>query len=161
MIAIPPAETARKVPGYQMPDHQEALLDWDFVNSHMTGARHYWLTTTFRDGRPHAVPVWGLWHNNRLHFEGRSNAGWAQNLRRDPRAVAHPPHPTRVVTVEGRARMLEDNDITKAEWSELDARFQAKYEVEQGSPYWCLEPTKIIAWNGGKLDTMTRWIFPA
>jgi len=126
----------------------------------MTEARHYRLTTTCANGRPHAVVVWGLWHRNRLHFEGRPTAGWAMNLKRDPRAVAHPPHPTRVVTVEGRVRILQDDDLTEAEWSELDTAFRAKYHVDQGSPYLCLEPSKIIAWDGGQLDTMTRWIFP-
>lgn len=34
-----------------------------------------------------------------------------------------------------------------------------KYNVDKGSPYWYVQPTKVIAWNGGALDTMTRWIF--
>lgn len=57
------------------------------------------------------------------------------------------------------ARIVEDDEITEQEWYELDSRFQAKYAVNTGSPYWCLEPTKVLAWNGGLLDTMTRWSF--
>ncbi|GAB3768851.1 pyridoxamine 5'-phosphate oxidase family protein [Microlunatus parietis] len=158
-IPVPPPTPARKVAGYGMPEDTSSLLDWSFVDTEMAAAEHYWLTTTFPDGRPHSVPLWGLWLNNRLHFDGRPETAWARNLFRDPRCLAYPPHPTRVVTVEGRARVIEDDDLTDAEWAELDGRFQAKYGVTEGSPYWQLEPTTVIAWNGGKLDTMTRWRF--
>ncbi|WP_161606087.1 pyridoxamine 5'-phosphate oxidase family protein [Microlunatus speluncae] len=156
-IAVPPASPARKIQGYGMPEDDTSLLSWDFVVARMEAARHFWLTTTFPDGRPHAVPVWGLWHGNRLHFEGRPQAAWARNLIRDPRAVVHPPEPEQVVSVEGRARIIEDDDLTDQEWDDLDGRFQQKYATDSGSPYWCLEPTKVIAWDGGLLDTMTCW----
>lgn len=158
-IPVPTATPARNVPGYGMPEDPAALLDWSFVDIELIAAEHYWLTTTFPDGRPHSVPLWGLWRGNRLHFDGRPETAWARNLVRDPRCLANPPHPTRVVTLEGRARIIEDDELTEAEWADLDGRFQAKYDVAEGSPYWCLEPTTVIAWNGGKLDTMTRWRF--
>ena len=41
----------------------------------------------------------------------------------------------------------------------LDSAYQTKYGVDEGSPYWYIEPTKVLAWNGGNLHTMTRWIF--
>lgn len=94
-----------------------------------------------------------------LHFEGRPEAAWVLNLRRDPRVTAHPPEPEQVVTIEGRARIIEDDDLTDQEWTDLDARFRSKYRTDSGSPYWCIEPTKVVAWNGGLLDTMTRWLF--
>lgn len=156
---MPAPEPAHKVAGYGMPQEREHLLGWDFVVEQMNAATHYWITTRFPDGRPHTVPLWGLWHENRLHFEGRPQAAWARHLVRDPRAVVHPPDPEQVVTIEGVARIVQDDDITEQEWDDLDSRFQAKYAVDSGSPYWCLEPVKVLAWNGGLLDTMTRWSF--
>lgn len=111
------------------------------------------------DGRPHAVPVWGLWHDDRIHFEGGITTAWATNLLRDPRIAVHPPDPERVVTIEGVAHIIDDEDLSDDEWSDLDRRFQTKYDVDKGSPYWCVEPRKGLAWNGRGLDTMTRWIF--
>ncbi|WP_350277925.1 pyridoxamine 5'-phosphate oxidase family protein [Kribbella sp. HUAS MG21] len=142
-----------------MPETEAALLDWSFVSAQLENATHYWLTTIATDGRPHSVPVWGLWYGNRLHFEGRPQAAWARNLLRDPRVTAHPPEPEQVVMLEGRARVIQDDELTGQEWAELDGRFQTKYRTGTGSPYWCIEPTKVIAWDGGLLDTMTRWIF--
>ena len=59
-IRIPQASPARKVAGYQMPEDITNLLSWDFVSQHMTASQHYWLTTVSAQGRPHAVPVWGV-----------------------------------------------------------------------------------------------------
>lgn len=159
-LTVPDPEPARKVPGYRMPIDRDSLLTWHFVADQMSQASHYWLTTTFGDGRPHAVPVWGLWHDDHLLFEGSIQTAWAQNLLRDPRMVVHPPDAERVVTIEGVASIIDDADLSTEEWQALDTRFQTKYDVDKGSPYWWVEPTKVLAWNGGGLDTTTRWIFP-
>jgi hypothetical protein len=142
-----------------MPEHHQDLLTWEFIAARMDKARYYWLNTTFPDGRPHAVPVWGIWRHDRIHFDGSPNTAWARNLFRDPRIVVHPPDPNQVVVVEGLARTLEDGELDEGEWLELDTQYQDKYGVTDGSPYWYVQPTKVIAWDGETLETMTRWIF--
>ncbi|MEZ4870587.1 MAG: hypothetical protein R3C14_55170 [Caldilineaceae bacterium] len=69
-LVLPQAIPAHKVPGYKMPEDRANLLDWDFVSTQMALSLYYWLNTIHTDGRPHAVPVWGLWYKNRVHFEG-------------------------------------------------------------------------------------------
>ncbi|HRW04921.1 MAG TPA: pyridoxamine 5'-phosphate oxidase family protein [Caldilineaceae bacterium] len=156
---IPHAIPVKKVEGYQMPEHSDNLLTWDFVVTQMTQSKYYWLATTSGDGQPHAVPVWGIWDNNRVHFEGRPNTKWARNLLRDSRITVHLPDAEQVVIIEGNAYIIEDEEIDENEWRRLDTQFQTKYQVAQGSPYWYVQPTKVLAWNGGDLQTMTRWIF--
>lgn len=158
-MVTPLAVPAQKVPGYRMPEHDQNLLPWSFVVSQMESSRHFWLTTTHADGRPHSVPVWGLWFENRIHFEGGMQTTWARHLVRDPRSLVHPGNGEQVVVIEGVARIVEDDDLSDAEWAVLDEAFQAKYDVDKGSPYWCIEPTKVVAWDGGGLETMTRWLF--
>lgn len=158
-VVVPDPIPVRKIPGYRMPEHARNLLPWDFVATQMQQASHYWLNTTFGDGRPHAVPVWGIWYQDRVHFEGGMKTMWARNLVRDPRIVVHPPDPEQVVAIEGVARIIDNHDIDDDEWRIPDTQFQNKYNVDKGSPYWYVQPTKVIAWNGGALDTMTRWIF--
>lgn len=70
-VIIPKAKPARKVKGYKMPETNENLVSWDFVSEQMTQSRHYWISTVFPDNRPHVVPVWGIWYENRFHFEGK------------------------------------------------------------------------------------------
>jgi hypothetical protein len=158
-LVVPLPTPARHVPGYQMPETADRLLTWDFVAERMMLAREYWLSSTYADGRPHTVPVWGLWHHDRIHLDGSPHTVWSTHLRRDPRAAVHPPDAQRVVIVHGTARMLEDDELSDADWSVLDGRFQAKYDVEEGSPYWVVEPTSVLAWDGDDLTTMTRWAF--
>ena len=159
-ILIPQTIPAKKVAGYQMPEDTTMLLSWDFVSLHMTSSQHYWLTTVSAAGRPHAVPVWGIWYQNRLHFEGRMQTAWARHLVRDPRITVHLPNAEQVVIIDGIARIIEDTEIDDDEWNRLDTTFQSKYQVDQGSPYWYVQPKKVLAWNGGGLQTMTRWLFP-
>ena len=158
-MLIPHAIPAKKVAGYQMPEDSTTLLPWDFVSLHMTASQHYWLTTVSAAGRPHAVPVWGIWYKNRIHFEGRMQTAWARHLVRDPHITVHLPHGEQVVIIEGIASIIEDTAIDDDEWKRLDTAFQSKYQVDKGSPYWYVQPHKVLAWNGGGLQTMTRWRF--
>lgn len=156
---IPKPCPAQKVEGYEMPEHSDNLLSWDFVAAKMTQADHYWLASIGADGRPHTVPVWGIWYKNRVHFDGSIKTKWARNLVRNPRIAVHLPNPEQVVVIEGNAYFIDDDEFTEEEWLRLDTQFQSKYNVTEGSPYWYVQPTKVLAWNGGKLHTMTRWIF--
>jgi general stress protein 26 len=160
-MTIPQAIPAKKVPGYQMPEEATNLLSWEFVSASMTASHYYWLTTTAANGQPHAVPVWGIWYNHRVHFEGSMRTAWARHLVRNPRVTVHLPNAEQVVIIEGKAHIIEDNDIDEAEWNRLDTLFQSKYQVDKGSPYWCVEPKKVLAWDGAGLQTMTRWLFPS
>lgn len=159
-VVIPQALPARKVPGYKMPETSANLLSWDFVVAQMEPAQHYWVCTMFADGRPHAVPVWGIWYKNRVHFEGGMQTAWARNLVRNPQINVHLPNGEQVVIIEGTGHIIEDNDIDNDEWNRIDTLFQTKYQVDKGSPYWYVRPRKVLAWDGGGLQTMTRWIFP-
>ena len=158
-LNIPEPSPARKVPGYQMPETCENLLAWDFVADRMSTSEFYWINTVYPDGRPHSVPLWGIWYEERFHCDGSTETAWSQNLTKNPRISVHTPDPNRVVIVHGIARFLEDDDLDEASWDRLDTAYQTKYQVDTGSPWIRVEPTKVLAWNGGELTTMTRWLF--
>ncbi|MFN8483768.1 MAG: pyridoxamine 5'-phosphate oxidase family protein [Anaerolineae bacterium] len=158
-IVIPKATPVRKIPGYGMPEDEAHLVTWHFVAEQMAAARHYWLGTVSPMGGPHVVPVWGIWVENRLHFEGSMQTMWARYLTRNPQAVVHLADGEKVIMLEGVARIIGDDDIDADGWRRLDTTFQAKYGVEEGSPYWCVEPRKVLAWDGEQLHNMTRWMF--
>jgi hypothetical protein len=156
-LLIPPAEPPHAIPGYNLPDAPR--LDWSFVAGRMAAAQFYWISTVNADdGRPHATPLWGLWHGDRVHFDGSPETRWARNLMADGGIAVHPPDAERVVIIEGVARMLGDDELSAAEWAELDGAYAAKYGME-GSPYWYVEPRLVLAWDGANLGTMTRWRF--
>lgn len=158
-IIIPQPIPAKQVKGYKMTVDPNNLLTWDFVATQMTAARHYWISTVYSDGRPHVVPVWGIWSANRFHFEGGLHTAWAKNLARNPQIAVHLPDGEKVVIIHGLARIIEDDELDADGWSQLDTAFQTKYQVQQGSPFRYVQPQKVLAWDGGDLQNMTRWLF--
>lgn len=158
-LVIPQPVLPENLMNYQLPTTEAALLSWDFVAQQMTAANFYWLGTTSADGQPHSAPVWGVWYKNRLHFDGHPKTKWARNLLKNPSIAVHLPSAEQVVMIEGRARIVEDDEIDAATWAELDTSFQTKYKIKHGSPYWCVHPKKVIAWDTPNLAHMTRWLF--
>lgn len=155
-LIIPSPEPPEELPGYGLPD--VPVLDWAFVAEHMAAATYYWLATVDPDGEPHSVPLWGIWHNDRLHVAGSPETRWARNLSANPVVAVHPPDAENVVIIEGRARALADDALTAGEWAALNGAYEAKYNSE-GSPNWVVEPRLVLAWDGIRLGTMTRWRF--
>lgn len=142
-----------------MPEDDKQLLRWDFVVRQMEQAKHYWISTVNLKSEPHVVPLWGIWFGNRVHFDGSPKTAWAINLVQNPKIAVHLPDGKQVVIVYGTAHMLEDNELDEHAWNQLDSAYQVKYQVQEGSPYWHVEPRKVIAWDGEYLNTMTRWLF--
>jgi hypothetical protein len=85
-------------------------------------ARNYWLTTTRADGRPHAMPIWGVWLNGALWFGTGLESVKGRNLARDPRAVVHLESGDDVTILEGVADRAEDDAAYAA--------YGAKYDME-------------------------------
>ncbi|HKJ26479.1 MAG TPA: pyridoxamine 5'-phosphate oxidase family protein, partial [Anaerolineales bacterium] len=77
------------MPGYglQPPTPEAGLLDWAFVSDRMQIARNYWVATASPDGKPHAVPVWGVWHHNTFYFSPGSDSRKYNNLTANPQVV--------------------------------------------------------------------------
>lgn len=158
-LVIPTPTPPTPIPNYKLPTNTDALLSWAFVDQHMSAAMFYWISTTRPDGRPHAVPVWGIWYGNRLYFEGSPLTRWAQNLAHNPHIAVHLPSAEQVVLIEGRVQVFNDDDLTAAEWALLDTTFRTKYAIDWGSPYMVVHPHAALAWDAPTLGRMTRWTF--
>src|SRR5512142_2560130 len=64
----PPASRPTMPPRYAVPDTAVGALPWEWVEAQLTRARNYWVCTARPDGRPHAMPVWGLWLDGAVVF---------------------------------------------------------------------------------------------
>lgn len=114
---------------YGVPDDDDGLLPWSWAEERLTGSRNYWVTTVSGEGRPHSLPVWGVWLANRerFWFSCAPASRKARNLAADPRVVIAPTDTVEVVSLEGRAAVTTGGDITAA----VDTYF-AKYGDEMG-----------------------------
>src|SRR5262245_4710025 len=88
-------------PTYKFPTTADALLPWSHALERLERARSYWLATTRPDGRAHVTPLWGVWVDNALYFDGLPATQWARNLARNASAAVHLESGDDVVILEG------------------------------------------------------------
>jgi hypothetical protein len=110
---------------YGVGDPAWSPLPWSWAAERLSRSRNLWLVTVSGTGRPHALPVWGVWDDDdhRFAFSCATGARKARNLEADPRVVVAPEDTVECVSVEGRARALEPGERAEM-WI---ARYLAKY----------------------------------
>ena len=155
-MSIEPRDVRRTRPfiedSYGIPEHRSGMLDWDHVVRRVAPSRYYWLSTVSPDGRPHAMPVWGVWLDDYLHFGGGRGTRKAKNLGVNRRVSIHLEDGWDVVIIEGVAEEVHDADLQ----TRLDDVYEEKYGIRHGTPVWRVEPDRVFAWTDFPNDT-TCW----
>jgi nitroimidazol reductase NimA-like FMN-containing flavoprotein (pyridoxamine 5'-phosphate oxidase superfamily) len=144
------------MPGYGIPRTKKGLLSWEYVDNRLSTSRDYWVGTAGATGTPHAVPVWGVWLDDRLYFSGGTEVRWARNLRINPQVSLHIGSGDDPVIVEGTVTLTEEKD-DEAE-RVMDA-YEVKYRFRHPPPFWRLTPRRAFAWTDLGKDA-TRWVVP-
>jgi PPOX class probable F420-dependent enzyme len=147
---------------YGIHEDAEGLLEWSWAEERLVAARNYWVCTTRPDGRPHAMPVWGLWHEGSFHFSSSPESRKARNLAANPAVTVHLESGDDVVIVEGGADLESDD----ARLTQLAAEYSRKYSFEVnftgGRPLKVVVPRTAYAWIEQDYPaTATRFTFPA
>jgi pyridoxamine 5'-phosphate oxidase-like protein len=88
----------------------EGMLPWSFASERLERSHNYWICTTRPDGRPHAMPVWGVWVEGALYFSTAPSSVKARNLGRNPALVVHLESGDECVILEGVAEQVLDPD---------------------------------------------------
>jgi general stress protein 26 len=141
-----PVITRPHMPGYGTLPATEGtgLLPWSWAQERLVASRNYWMVTVWpvvrgpRElaasasefvglyGRPHAMPVWGMWHDDAFWFSSSRTSRKAKNLAANPRCVVTTEDALNPVVVEGTAELLTN----PAEIAMLLALENAKYETD-------------------------------
>jgi PPOX class probable F420-dependent enzyme len=124
------------MPGYGIkgPEEGSGLLPWSWAEERLAGSRNYWVVSRWPDGRPHAMPVWGLWHRASFWFSSSRGSRKARNLAADPRCVVTTEDPTEPVVVEGTAELVRDPDELATLLALENAKYQTDYGIELLDP---------------------------
>lgn len=85
----------------------EGLLDWRDVDERLRESKHYWMSSTRPDGRPHVVPRWGAWIDGSLYYDGSPETVHARNLRANPACSLHIGDGAEAIIIEGTAQASE------------------------------------------------------
>lgn len=142
--------TPRQVIRPQFPkgyaDNPASFVTWDWVAAQLSESKNYWLCTVRPDGRPHVVPRWGVFLDEKFYYDGSPETRHAQNLTTNPHVSLHLESGEKAIILEGRSAPASKPDPEFAIL--LSEAFRAKYAALGYSP----EPTQ---WDEGGLFIFT------
>jgi general stress protein 26 len=154
---------------------------WEEVDRLLTEAQLYWIVTVRRDGRPHAVPLCGAWHDGAFFFCTGDAEQKMRNLEHDPHVVvtAGPLGAAgwdhgKDIAVEGVATRVDDEGLLREvadhwhrkyagdwEWEVRDGRF---FEVSHqgdgtgdGAVVFRVPPDKVLVFGDEHGQTTYRF----
>lgn len=161
-------EVSRPEPAgyYRKASEGEGLLAWDRVVERMSGAGNYWVATIRPDGRPHAMPVWGVWLNESFVFSTSPQSRKARNLAANPYVVVHLESGDDVVVIEGVAEEISDAGLLQRFADAYNPKYDWDFTLEQlRKGVYEVRPRRAFSWldsrGEGFAGTATRWRFPA
>jgi len=137
------------------------------LDEFLAGSRICRLACVKPDGWPYVIPVWYVWHEQKMYFIGRERSAWVEFIRNDPRVslvVDEEVERHRRVQMTGWARVVEGPTTLSGRserWRTIAAKMTSRYMAdERGQAYAKLTaerprcliemvPEEIITWRGG------------
>jgi hypothetical protein len=158
-----PTASRPHMPGYGIADASggKGLLPWSWATERLSKAHTYWIATTRPGGRPHMMPVWGIWIDNSFYFSTGRDSRKAQNLISNPGCVVATEQAGDSVIIEGTARLVSETSLLK----QCRAAYQLKYDWDMeanGEPFYEVRPAIVFGFietGDAFTETATRWTF--
>jgi nitroimidazol reductase NimA-like FMN-containing flavoprotein (pyridoxamine 5'-phosphate oxidase superfamily) len=123
---------------------------WRAIEARLGRESTIWLATVRADGRPHLVPLWYVWLDERLYVCTGSATQKFANLIHNQSVALALPDATNVIAIEGEA-----HTATRDQIDALAEHFYHKYEwdfrYDETADWRLIEitPFKIMAWGDG------------
>jgi hypothetical protein len=134
-------------------------LTWERAGELLAASKNYWVCTTRPDGRPHAMPVWGLWLDDRVYFSTGRDSRKALNLAAHPYAAVHLESGDEAVIVEGTVAEVRGVSIVER----LLGAYETKYGVRPDlnalkAAFYVVQPKVVFGWLEPDFpESATRW----
>lgn len=161
-----PKPTRPYMPGYGIlpPDQGSGLLSWSWAAERLARSHDYWLATVWPDGRPHVMPVWGVWQQDALWFSSSKQSRKARNLARNSRAIMTTDNALEPIVVEGEVWLIADHEAIAQFANWVDTKYETSYGVEffDSGENGCfrLSPSSVFALTEDDFTgSPTRWTF--
>jgi nitroimidazol reductase NimA-like FMN-containing flavoprotein (pyridoxamine 5'-phosphate oxidase superfamily) len=160
-MSLPKADRPTMPDGYRIRKSRAGLLSWERIEERMSTSSNYWIGSSRPDGRPHVMPVWGVWIERMFYFSTDRKSRKGRNLLHNPAVVVHLESGDDVVIVEGMATEVKD----RARLAAIDDAYHAKYRMRvlemPGPPlFFQVTPRTVFSWYEKNFNTSaTRWEF--
>ncbi len=148
------------MPGYGLPKTDRGLLPWVWAERRLARSHNYWLISVRPNGRPHAMPVWGIWVDGAFYFSTGRESRKARNLALNASCVVCSELADEAVIVEGVAEKVTDKKLQ----ARLARPYHTKYkpwklDPEMG-PIYAVRPRVAFGMYEKRfVDAATRWGF--
>lgn len=154
------------MPGYGIsgPAEGSGLLHWSWAAERLTAARNYWLATVWPDGRPHVMPVWGMWDDGTLWFTSAVGSRKIRNLLADPRCCVTTEDAADPVVIEGVAQIVTEPAVLQRIIDLMNAKYGTHSDADFLDPATNatvgVRPRRVFSLRAGDFTgSPTRWIF--
>lgn len=147
------------MPGYGVPTAAKGLLPWAWAERRLGRSHNYWLITVRPDGRPHAMPIWGIWAEGAFYFSAGRESRKARNLARNPRCIVCSECAEEAVIVEGVARRVRDTRLIGRLGRPYRAKYGWRLDAATG-PVFRVRPRVAFGMHEARFpEAATRWRF--
>jgi nitroimidazol reductase NimA-like FMN-containing flavoprotein (pyridoxamine 5'-phosphate oxidase superfamily) len=151
-------------PGYGIVGVKEGkgLLTWAWVARKMNRCRTFWVATIHAGlhsdrGRPHVMPVWGVWFDDAFFFSTGRKSRKGQNLAANPACSIANDNAEEAVIVEGVAEEVKDARALER----IAAAYVKKYKMDprsMGEPIFGVRPKTVFGFIEKTFPkSATRW----
>lgn len=154
------------MPGYGVLPAEEGsgLLPWAEAVRRLITSHDYWVATTRPGGRPHVMPVWGVWLDGRLWFSSGRRSRKARNLAADPRVTVTTDDARNPVVVDGTVERVTDRAAITGFVVAANAKYGGGMTVGFQDPEvngtYAVRPERVIAISADDfVGSPTRWLF--
>jgi hypothetical protein len=134
---------------------------WSEWEAALERSKSYWISTVRADGRPHAMPVWGIWIDGALMFSTGRRSLKGRNLARSPEVIAHLESGDDVVVLEGAVEEGRDAELLGRYVEAYEAKY--KFRPDPSAPddvTYVLRPRVALTWlERDFVESATRWEF--
>ncbi len=150
------------MPGYGLlgPNEGRGLLPWSCAEERLRSSWNYWISTVRAGGRPHAMPVWGVWEAESFCFSTASGSRKARNLGQDPRCVVTTESAGEAVILEGAAELESGIELLERVSRAYGAKYPMGYPPD--SHVYRVWPELVFGFVEAEsefLGAATRWEF--
>jgi hypothetical protein len=147
--------------GYGIASGEDGVLPWSWAEARLAASRNYWIVTADAGGRPHAMPVWGVWLDGAVWFSSDRASRKARNLAGKPGIVVHLESGDEVVIVEGSAEEVGDRDALEPFARAYEEKYGVGIDLDRPiGPVYRVRPLTVFGWREEDFPTSaTRWRF--
>ena len=152
-------------------DNPVSYVDWDWVAAQLTESKKYWLCSVrprasdAQGGRPHVVPRWAVFVDNKIYYDGSPETRHAQNIESNPYVSVHLESGDQAIILEGTSAPAGKPSTELA--NRLAEEYRRKYtqygyapdpaQWDEGGLY-VFTPRQCIAWTSFTEDP-TKFTF--